>query len=145
MTAIETPITKRDGKLTPESRDALADAYNSLPDGNYMVKWGEIKPGRTLQQLKGTRGRWMGIILKELGYGPHDNDYVYQQIKIACGYCEPKANPVTGEVEKVAVRTGGFSKDKFRQFMEDFRRYIEDPDTGLGIRLPDLEPSKAKI
>jgi hypothetical protein len=142
---IQHPATIKDGKLLLQSRPVFDAGVKAMPDGDYLLKLEAIPEGRTLQQLRGLRGRWMTIILGELGYGAHDSDYVYQQIKVACGYWEPKTNPVTGEEERVAVRTRGFSKAKFRQMMEDMKRYVEDPDTGFGIRLPDLDPSKARI
>ncbi len=145
MTTIETPITKRDGKLTQESRDALAEAYRSLPDGDFVNTVGKKKKKRSIQQLRGIRGTWVPYITDHEGYPDHDNNYVYQSIKVAIGYYENKVNLTTGEVEKVAVRTGGFDMDEFSAFMKAFRDYVEDVDTGLGIRLPDLDPMKARI
>ncbi len=104
-----------------------------------MILDDEHEP-RNHKQLRGLMGSWMGEILKEQGYHPHDKDYIYGCIKVACGYYEKKTNPITGEVERVPARTRGFSKKKYSQFMTDFRAYVEDPDTGLGIRLPDLSP-----
>ena len=142
---ISHPCKVKDGKLTLASREVFDAGVKAMPDGDYVLSLEPARASRTIQQLRGLRGRWMALILKELGYGAHDNDYIYQQIKIACGYFEKKTNPVTGEVEKVAVRTAGFSKEKFTKFMEDFRHYVEDTHNGFGIMLEPLDPTKARI
>ena len=142
---IHHPVKVEGGKMSLPFREVFDAGVRDLPDGDYTLVLEPVKATRTLQQLKGLRGKWMAVILKELGYGAHDSDYIYQQIKIACGYYEKKVNPVTGEVEKIPMRTGGFTKEKFREFMEAFRRYVEDSDTGFGILLPDFDPAKAVI
>lgn len=102
-------------------------------------------PPRSSQQLRGLMGTWMKTILEELGYGKHDLDFVYNEIKIACGYFELKAIPGTAEAKKMPLKTRGFTKDEYSKFMTDFKRYVEDSDTGLGIRLPELNPENARI
>ncbi len=139
------PAKIKDGKMSLQSREVFEAGVKAMPDGDYILNLEPIKGKRSLQQLRGLMGVWMATILESLGYGAHDKDFVYQEIKIAIGYCEPKAIPGTGEQKKVPVRTSGFDKDKYRKFMDDFQRYVEDVDTGLGIRLPDLDPMKARI
>jgi hypothetical protein len=102
-------------------------------------------PPRSNQQNRTVRGLWMPIILDEKGYYPHDKDYVYDQIKLAIGWTEDRVDKHTGEVHKVPRPTATLDTAEYSKFMEIFRAYVEDVDSGFGILLPDPDPTLARI
>lgn len=114
----------------------------------HIVKVPEIKrysPPRSNQQNRAVRGVWVPIIIEELGYSPHDAEWVYQNIKMKIGWVREVVNKMTGEVKKLPKPTAGSTKEEYSEFMQAFRAYVEDPDTGLGILLPDLDSNLARI
>lgn len=128
--------------VIPDSPEVVAAWIAGKPEGwRGTMILDDLKQPRNRQQLKGLMGVWMTEILKSLGNGRHEYDYIYGCIKIACGYYEIKTNPTTGEVERVPMQTRGFDKKRYSQFMTDFKAYVEDQDVGLGIRLKDLSPN----
>ncbi len=138
---LEVSVTRhpKGRSVIPDSPEVVVDWIAGKPEGwRGTMTLDDLQEPRNHKQLKGLMGEWMGTVLESLGYSAHDKDYVYESIKVACGYYEEKTNPVTGQVERVAIRTRGFSKKRYSQFMTDFRAYVEDRDTGLGIRLKDL-------
>jgi len=114
----------------------------------HIVKVPEIKrwtPPRSSQQNRTVRGFWMPIILEEMGYHPHDAQYVYDHIKIKIGWTEDRVNKLTGEVKKLPRPTADCDTATYAEFMERFRGFVEDQDAGLGILLPDPNPMMARI
>ena len=87
----------------------------------------------------------MPIIIEELGYRPHDTEYVYQSIKVKIGWTEDVVNKLTGEVKKLPRPTADCDTAEYSRFMELFRAFVEDADTGFGIHLPDPDPLMARI
>jgi hypothetical protein len=106
-----------------------------------IERW--YKP-RTNQQNRTVKGLWMPIILEELGFHPHDEKYVYDMIKIAINWTEPRTNPKTGEVTMVPKPTAHLDTDGYSGFMRIFRAYVEDQDSGLGILLPEPDSMMAR-
>lgn len=114
----------------------------------HIVKVPEIKrysPPRSNQQNKTVWGLWMPIIIEEMGYRPHDTRYVYDSLKMRIGWTEERVNKLTGEVKKLPRATADCDKAEYSKFMELFRAYVEDQDTGLGVLLPDPDPNLARI
>lgn len=114
----------------------------------HVVRIPEIKrwyKPRTNQQNRTVRGYWMPIILLEQGYYPHDAEHVYNEIKMRIGWTEDRVNKLTGEIVKFPRPTANLDTAGYSEFMRLFRAYVEDPDTGLGILLPDPDPSMARI
>lgn len=114
----------------------------------HVVRVPEIKrysPPRSNQQNRTVRGLWMPIIIEELGYRPHDSEYLYQSLKVKIGWTENVVNKLTGEVKKMPRPTANCDKAEYAEFMERFRSFVEDADTGLGILLPDPNPLNARI
>lgn len=97
---------------------------------------------RTQQQCKTTMGVWMPLILEELGYHRHDLDRVYNWIKLQCWYEE---KIIRGRKARMVRETHEDDTEKYAEFMKAFRGFVEDPDNGLGILLPDPDPYLAKI
>lgn len=132
--------------VIPDSPEVVVDWIAGKPEGwRGTMTLDDFEEPRNHKQLRGLMGRWMGVILKELGNHPHEKDYIYGKIKVACGYYIEMTDPITGEVERVPIRTRGFSKAKYSQFMKDFQAFVEDVDAGFGIRLPDLDPTMSRI
>lgn len=114
----------------------------------HIVKVPEIKrwtPPRSNQQNRTVRGFWMPIILEELGYRPHDAEYLYQSIKVKIGWVDEVVNKITGEVKKMPRPTADCDTATYAEFMERFRAFVEDADSGLGILLPNPDPMMARI
>lgn len=139
------PVTKEKGRLRYFDRPTLDQQIAALPDGEYEISIGKKKKRRTSQQNRGVRGVWVPDICRELGYHPHDEQFLYDQIKMQIGWTETKANPLTGEAVTVPRPTKDCTMQEYSEFMEAFRGFVEDPDSGLGIRLKNLDPMKARI
>jgi hypothetical protein len=130
------------GGMEKDFRGSLGHHVGHIVKVPKIERW--YKP-RTIQQNKTVRGLWMPIILKELGHYPHDARYVYDSIKIAIGWTEPRTNPKTGEVTNVPAPTAHLDTEGYSGFMKIFRAYVEDQDSGFGILLPDPDPTMARI
>lgn len=114
----------------------------------HIVRLPEVKrwqKPRSNQSNRLVRGFWMPIILDELGYRPHDAEYVYQSIKVKIGWTDDVVNKITGEVKKLPRPTAHLPQDEYSHFVEIFRAFVEDDIDGFGIRLPDPDPSMARI
>ncbi len=136
---------KPDGTVSDRAIQETLKAYARFPSKVIEVGVKRYFQKRSNQQNRTVRGPWMKIILEEKGYFPHDADYVYGQIKMAIGWTEDRVDKATGLVTKVPAPTAPLNTVEYAEFMRLFRGYVEDQDTGFGIRLPDPDSTKAKI
>ncbi len=104
-----------------------------------------LRKKRSIQQNKTVRGYWLPIVLEELGYRPHDAQYVYDMIKMKIGWTEERVNKTTGEVTLVPRPTADLDTKGYAGFMEIWRAFVEDADVGFGIILPDPDSTMARI
>ncbi len=136
---------KPDGTVSDRAKAETLKAYARFPGKVIEVEVKQHFKKRSNQQNRTVRGFWMPIILKEQGYYPHDAEYVYNQIKIAIGWTEPRVNEKTGEETMVPRPTAKSNTAEYAEFMRIFRGYVEDQDRGFGIILPDPDSTKARI
>ncbi len=136
---------KPDGTVSDRAKEETLKAYAQFPGKVIEVVVKRYFKKRSNQQNKTVRGKWMEIILLEKGYFPHDAEYIYGQIKMAIGWTEDRVDKVTGLVTKVPAPTAHLNTVEYSEFMRIFKGYVEDVDTGFGIRLPDPDSTKARI
>ncbi len=129
--------------VVPDHPELLGDWIERQPEGaRFRMTLKPLKGKRTNQQNRTVMGLWMGIILKELGYGLHEKDNVYYGIKAKCWYTE-SVNEQTGEVLNIPRATRDMNKgDYSKEFMFAFQHFVFD---FFGITLPDPETERAKI
>ncbi len=146
MTAIETPITKRDGKLTQESRDALAEAYRSLPDGDFVNTVGKKKKRRTRGregELGNQDGAFFGpimeVVAKEI-WQTKDMKEAYYRTLEAVSF-KLVGNPKGGPPLKVLIHVSDLDCAGMARLIDDTLIWAAQEH---GVFIEEPNPKKSK-